>query len=654
MHASFEPEKQRQNPQKARHESQGAVSYPSRTLVHAKLEMTDPADADEREADAVADKLMNGGKIARKVADGGVAGSGIAVPRQMESRLEQLRGEGMTMPSALRSRMEGGFGQGFENVRLHTDSEAARLSESIGARAFTHGSDIYFNRGQYAPDTVAGQRLVAHELTHVVQGGGKVARLTGEQKAARDDRQYNRMEVIKLDYFDTNRFIIDGDGGLTLCDLLEGLLDEYFFQLLCTETKSFKKLFDVADLKVLYGLLVTFRSSFQTMIQSSWRLFNVLVPAGSKAKEKWDILVDWLQEDGYVDFRNKPVWYKMQPRYWYGDFHSGGKDPGMGLTSDKYHENRITAMRDYVYGDYYEEGDFFNYFDPDQVVQNLMNLNTLDFLEFLYQCVAFGQTELLESITAFGDVPHVEELWDYHSVALSLLMNDQTVFHKVFSSKALAGLTGKTANSYKDYIAREEAKLNKDSSVAAGPDPKEISVSDILAVFNEIVDFLSKGNSAYATIGGVDATEDLRKASLEATKMSKGLTALVSDVRGVLSKYFVESGKSAPKFGKVSAWFGIFTASRDLLKILRVHMPHDIKDFPIATSLLIFCQVCILAGAILNHPSLLGRIAVAHPAIAAAIFFFGVGVSIGDLINTAIDSYKGKTPGAVFFDAIMG
>ena len=176
MSVSFEPKKQPQDSHASGRESQSAVTYPSQIFVHAKLEMTDPGDADEREADAVADELMSGGKISRKISEGGGAGAGIAVPRQMESRLEQLRGGGMSMPSALRSQMEGGFGHGFPNVRLHTDSEAARLSESIGARAFTHGSDIFFNHGQYAPDTVDGQRLVAHELAHVVQGGRRVAR----------------------------------------------------------------------------------------------------------------------------------------------------------------------------------------------------------------------------------------------------------------------------------------------------------------------------------------------------------------------------------------------------------------------------------------------------------------------------------------------
>ena len=149
--------------------------YPSRTIVHPKLEMTEPGDHDEQEADAVANTIAAGGKIRRKIS-GGSGSSGISVSNQMESQLKHLQGGGQAMPTGLRNMMESGFGQDFSHVRLHTDSEAASLSNSIHAKAFTHGNDIYFNQGQYSPNTSEGQKLMAHELTHVVQGGGKIGR----------------------------------------------------------------------------------------------------------------------------------------------------------------------------------------------------------------------------------------------------------------------------------------------------------------------------------------------------------------------------------------------------------------------------------------------------------------------------------------------
>ncbi len=151
-----------------------SVTYPSRTVVHPKLEMTEPGDADEREADAAAHDVMSG-KVFRKFSGGG-AGGGMAVSSQMESQLNQLQGGGQAMPDGLRGMMERGFDRDFSQVRLHTDGEAAGLSDSIHAKAFTHGNDIYFNQGQYAPETSEGQRLVAHELAHVAQGHGVLAR----------------------------------------------------------------------------------------------------------------------------------------------------------------------------------------------------------------------------------------------------------------------------------------------------------------------------------------------------------------------------------------------------------------------------------------------------------------------------------------------
>ena len=153
---------------------------PSRMMVHAKLEMTEPSDNEEREADLMADAIVAGGKISRAVEDNASQG-GVAVPKGMENQLNQCQGGGRAMPDGLRSMMETGFGQDFSTVRLHTDNQAAEMSSAIHARAFTYGNNIFFNQGQYSPDTPAGQRLIAHELTHVVQGERKVARKVNEK-----------------------------------------------------------------------------------------------------------------------------------------------------------------------------------------------------------------------------------------------------------------------------------------------------------------------------------------------------------------------------------------------------------------------------------------------------------------------------------------
>ncbi|MDZ7695034.1 MAG: DUF4157 domain-containing protein [Balneolaceae bacterium] len=75
---------------------------------------------------------------------------------------------------SVRNYMEPRFGADFSNVRIHTGSEAAKLSQDINAQAFTHGRDIYFNNEKYNPDSSSGKHLIAHELTHTIQQGAVV------------------------------------------------------------------------------------------------------------------------------------------------------------------------------------------------------------------------------------------------------------------------------------------------------------------------------------------------------------------------------------------------------------------------------------------------------------------------------------------------
>ena len=102
--------------------------------------------------------------------------SGIRVQAQLESRLRSSLGGGQGLPNPVRSQMESAFGQSFSRINIHTDSAAAEMSRSIGAKAFTFGNDIFFNQGQYNPDSSSGRHLIAHELTHVAQGSGRIGR----------------------------------------------------------------------------------------------------------------------------------------------------------------------------------------------------------------------------------------------------------------------------------------------------------------------------------------------------------------------------------------------------------------------------------------------------------------------------------------------
>ncbi|HET7767201.1 MAG TPA: DUF4157 domain-containing protein [Chloroflexota bacterium] len=102
----------------------------------------------------------------------GAGAEGGAVSPVVERRIDRERGNGQPLPDTTRGSMQRSLGADFSGVRVHTGAEATKLNRSLGARAFTTGTDIFFAEGEYAPGNDDGDRLLAHELTHVVQQGG--------------------------------------------------------------------------------------------------------------------------------------------------------------------------------------------------------------------------------------------------------------------------------------------------------------------------------------------------------------------------------------------------------------------------------------------------------------------------------------------------
>jgi hypothetical protein len=92
------------------------------------------------------------------------------VPPQAEAKVGAIGG-GQPLPAGERAFFEPRFGVDFSQVRIHHDGSADAAARSVGALAFTRGSNIVFRTDQYRPETMAGRQLLAHELTHVVQQG---------------------------------------------------------------------------------------------------------------------------------------------------------------------------------------------------------------------------------------------------------------------------------------------------------------------------------------------------------------------------------------------------------------------------------------------------------------------------------------------------
>ena len=94
---------------------------------------------------------------------------GMAATPDLETSINQARGGGMPLAENLQRSMGKAMGADFSGVKVHTDSQSDQLNQSIQARAFTTGQDVFFRQGEYNPGSRGGQELLAHEFSHVVQ-----------------------------------------------------------------------------------------------------------------------------------------------------------------------------------------------------------------------------------------------------------------------------------------------------------------------------------------------------------------------------------------------------------------------------------------------------------------------------------------------------
>ncbi|MCC2336490.1 eCIS core domain-containing protein [Cellulomonas wangsupingiae] len=171
---------------------QGAAPAAPEALRPAAATLTVGAADDHAEvaADALADRALarldgvdphrhtpGCGHLRRSFdAGAGVVGAdGGALDADVTSQVEAARGGGTGLAAPVRRRMEQAFGTDLGHVRVHTGPEAGRLSRAMSAEAFTTGDDIFFGHGRFAPHDAVGEKVLAHEIAHVVQETGSRA-----------------------------------------------------------------------------------------------------------------------------------------------------------------------------------------------------------------------------------------------------------------------------------------------------------------------------------------------------------------------------------------------------------------------------------------------------------------------------------------------
>ena len=179
---------QRKRADQAGAKTSGAINFGAKTAVpinagETRLPFVQPAlrlhnssSRFENEADRTADHVMEFEDTGTRPVPGPVvpkAGdrSEPELPPDFHLGLDRQAGKGRAIDPDTKRIMDSAFQTDFHAVKIHTDPDAAELSRSIHARAFTHGADIFFDAGEYRPETPEGQHLLAHELTHTLQQG---------------------------------------------------------------------------------------------------------------------------------------------------------------------------------------------------------------------------------------------------------------------------------------------------------------------------------------------------------------------------------------------------------------------------------------------------------------------------------------------------
>lgn len=182
--------------------NQAVMKYINSDRIQAKLKISQPSDEYEQEADRVVEQVMRISERSDSVARIAIPGdkrigrkcntcemkekeeneklnisrkpsthsSNVEANDQVTDEINGIRTtSGSSLDSSTKEFMETRFGYDFSNVKIHSDEIAARSTSLVNALAYTIGNDIVFGQGQYQPDAVRGRRLLAHELTHVVQ-----------------------------------------------------------------------------------------------------------------------------------------------------------------------------------------------------------------------------------------------------------------------------------------------------------------------------------------------------------------------------------------------------------------------------------------------------------------------------------------------------
>jgi Domain of unknown function (DUF4157) len=150
--------------------------------MQTKLKISEPGDMYEQEADRIAEQVMSASPNSvvnsappriQRFTEQTAGQADMVAPASVDSVLSS---PGSPLEPGLQQDMGQRFGHDFSRVRVHTDAAAARSAQDVNATAYTVGNNIVFGANSFMPETRNGLKLLAHELTHVIQQGNEIRR----------------------------------------------------------------------------------------------------------------------------------------------------------------------------------------------------------------------------------------------------------------------------------------------------------------------------------------------------------------------------------------------------------------------------------------------------------------------------------------------
>ena len=172
--------------------SQDAPTTAARSVTPAAAHVTPLPRAPLLEPEQTEEEIVQTAPADGPTVQRAVGREGGAVDGRVDADIRQARGGGHPLDGKVRGSMEQAFGANFGGVRVHTNPRADSLNRSLSAQAFTTGQDLFFRKGAYKPGSSSGQKLIAHELTHVVQQNGAAVKRQPQDAAETEPVEQDR------------------------------------------------------------------------------------------------------------------------------------------------------------------------------------------------------------------------------------------------------------------------------------------------------------------------------------------------------------------------------------------------------------------------------------------------------------------------------